>query len=102
MSRYSINEEQHSFLDADGDCKIHLDTVQDQRSMRDGPFLKQAIRYVGIELLTRKRLISEQKKELVLPCSKLFSVEAAEKVHVCYFMKDEELMRKWRPPDVSA
>ena len=102
MSRYSIDKEQHSFLDADRDCKIHLDTVQDQRSMKDGPFLKQAIRYVGIELLTRERLISEQKKELALPCSKLFSVEAAEKVHVCYFLKDEELMRKWRPPDVSA
>ena len=102
MSRYSIDEEQHSFLVADGDFKIHLDTVQDQRSMRDGPFLKQPIRYVGIELLTRERLISEQKKELALPCPKLFSVEAAEKVHVCYFMKDEELMRKWRPPDVSA
>jgi hypothetical protein len=70
--------------------------------MRDGPFLKQAIRYVGIELFTRERLISEQKKELALPWSKLFSVEAAEKGHVCYFMKDEELMRKWRPPYVSA
>jgi hypothetical protein len=69
MSRYSIDEEQHSFLDSEGDCKIHLDTVQEQRSMRDGPFLKQAIRYVGIELLTRERLISEQKKELALPCS---------------------------------
>ena len=88
MSRYSINEEQHSFLDADGNCKIHLDTVQDQSSMRDGPFLKQAIRYVGIELLTRERLISEQKEELALPSTKLFSVESEEKVHVCYFMKD--------------
>ena len=82
MSRYSINEEQHSFLDADGDCKIHLDTVQDQRSMREGPVLKQGIRYVDIELLTRVRLISAQKEELVLPYSKLFSVEAAEKVHI--------------------
>ena len=89
MSRYSIDEEQHSFLDTDENCKIHLDTVQDQRSMKDGPFLKQAVRYVGIELLTRERLISVQKEELALPCSKLFSVEAAEKVHVCYFMKDE-------------
>jgi hypothetical protein len=70
--------------------------------MRYGPFLKQAIRYVVIGLLTRERLISEQKEELALPCSKLFSVEAAEMVHVCYFMKDEVLMRKWRPPDVSA
>jgi len=69
MSRYSIDEEQHSFLDTDEDCKIHLDTVQDQRSMTNGPFLKQAIRYVGIELLTRERLISVQKEELALPCS---------------------------------
>ena len=102
MSHYSIDEEQHSFLDTYEDCKIYLDTVQDQRSMTDCPFLLQAIRYAGIELLTRERLISEQKEELAPPCSKLFSVEAAEKVHVCYFMKDEVLMRKWRPPDVSA
>ena len=70
--------------------------------MREGLFLKQAIRYVGIGLLTKERLISEQKEELTLSCSKLFSVEAAEKVHVCYFTNDEVLMRKWRPPDVSA
>jgi hypothetical protein len=76
MSRYSIDEEQHSFLDTYEDCKIYLDTVQDQRLMTDGTFLKQAIRYVGIELLTRERLISEQKEELALPCSKLFAVEA--------------------------
>jgi hypothetical protein len=94
-----MDEEQNSCLDIDEDCKFHLDTVQDQRSMRDGPVLKQAIRYVGIELLTRERLISAQKEELALRCSKLFSVE---KVHICYFMKDEVLMRKWRPPDVSA
>jgi hypothetical protein len=70
--------------------------------MRDGLVLKKAIIYVGIELLTRERLISAQKEELALPYSKLFSVEAAEKVHVCYLMKDEVLMRKWRPPEVSA
>ena len=58
--------------------------------------------YVGIELLSRERLISAQKEELALPYSKLFSVEAAEKMHACYLMKDEVLMRKWRPPDVSA
>ena len=102
MSRYSIDVEQYSFLDTDGDCKSHPDTVQDQRSMRDCPFLKQAIRHVGIELLTRERLISVQKEEFALPCSKLFSVQAAEKVYVCYFLKDEVLMRKWLPPDVSA
>jgi hypothetical protein len=67
--------------------------------MRDGPVLKQAIIYVGIELLTREQLISAQKEKLTLPCSKLFPVE---KVHVCYFMKHEVLMRKWRPPDVTV
>ena len=102
MSCYFIDEEQNSCPDRDEDCKFHLDTVQDQRSVRDGLVLKQAIRYVGIELLTRERLISVQKEELALPYSKLFSVEAAENVHVCYVMKDEVLMRKWRPPDVSA
>ena len=102
MSRCFIDEEQNPYLDTDEDCKFHIDTVQDQRSMRDGTVLKQAIRYVGIELLTRERLISVQKEELALPYSKLFSVEAAENVHVCYVMKDEVLMRKWRPPDVSA
>ena len=68
----------------------------------DRLLLGQAIRYVGIEHLTRERLISAQKEEFPLPYSKLFSVEAAEKVHACYLMKDEVLMIKWRPPDVSA
>ena len=70
--------------------------------MSDGSFLKQTIGYVGNDLLTRERLISAQKKEVTLPCFSLFPVEEAEKVHVCYFMKHEELMRKWRPPDVTA
>jgi hypothetical protein len=30
--------------------------------MRDGPVLKQAIRYVGIELLTRERLRVSRRK----------------------------------------
>jgi hypothetical protein len=38
--------------------------------------------------------------QLALPYSKLFSEEAAEKVHVFYLMKDEVLMRTWRPLDV--
>ena len=70
--------------------------------MSDGLVLKQAIIYVSKDLLTRERLISAQKEELTLPCSKLFPVEKAEKVHVCYFMKHEEFMRKWRPPVVTA
>jgi hypothetical protein len=41
-------------------------------------------------------------QEVTLPCFNLFPVEEAEKVHVCYFMKHEVLMRKWRPPDVTA
>ena len=70
--------------------------------MSDGPVLKQTIRYVGNDLLTRERFISAQKEELTLLCYKLFPVEKAEKVHVCYFMKRDELMRKWRPPVVTA
>ena len=63
--------------------------------MSDGPVLKPKIRYVSSDLLTMEQLISAQKEELVLPCSKSFSVEEAENVHVCYFMKDEVFMRKW-------
>jgi hypothetical protein len=70
--------------------------------MSDGPVLKQTIRYVDNDLLTRERLISAQKEELTLPCSKVFPVEKAKKVHVSYFMKHEVLMRKWRPPDMTA
>jgi hypothetical protein len=44
----------------------------------------------------------EQKEEVTLPCSKLFTVEEEEKVHVFYVMKHEVLMGKWRPPDVIA
>jgi hypothetical protein len=70
--------------------------------MSDGSVLKQTIGYVGNDLLTRERLISAQKEEVTLPCFNLFPVEETEKVHVCYFMKHEVLMRKWRPPDVTA
>jgi hypothetical protein len=42
-----------------------------------------------------EQLISAQKEELVLPCSRSFLVEEAENVYVCYFMKDEVFMRKW-------
>ena len=70
MSRRYIDEEQNSCLDTDDNCKFHLDTVQDQMSMRDGHVLKQAIRYVGIGFLTRERHISSQKEELALPYSK--------------------------------
>ena len=67
---------------------IHLETVQDQRSMSDGPVLKPTIRYVSMNLLTREQLISAQKEELALPCSRTCSVEEAANANVCYFMKD--------------
>ena len=60
--------------------------------MSDGPDLKPTIRYVSNDLLTREQLISAQKEELVLHCSRSFSVEESDNVHVCYFMKDEVFM----------
>ena len=59
-----------------------------KQSMSDGPVLKPTIRYVSNNLLIREQLISVQKEELVLPYIKSFSVEEAENVNVCYFMKD--------------
>ena len=57
--------------------------------MSDGPVLKPTCICVSNDLLTREQLISAQKEELVqLPCSKSFSVEEAENVNVCNFMKD--------------
>ena len=56
--------------------------------MSDGPILKPTIRYISNDLLTREQFISAQKEEFVLPCSKSFSVEEAENVNVCYFVKD--------------
>ena len=66
----------------------HLETVQDKRSISDGLVLKPRISYVSNDLLNREQLISAPKEELVLPCSKSFSVEEAENVNACYFMKD--------------
>jgi hypothetical protein len=37
--------------------------------------------------VTREHLISAQKEELVLPCSKSFSVEEAENGNACNFIK---------------
>ena len=56
--------------------------------MSDGPVLKPTLIYVNNELLTMERFIRAQKEELVLPCSTSFSVEEAENVNVCIFMKD--------------
>ena len=62
MSCYLIDEEHNSCLDTDEDCIFHLDTVQDQRSMRNGPLLKQAIRCVDIELRTREQCTVHSRK----------------------------------------
>ena len=70
--------------------------------MGDGPVLNPTIRYVSNDLLTREQPISAQKEQFVLPGSKSFSVEEAENINVCYFMKDYVLMRKWRPPDATV
>jgi hypothetical protein len=86
ISYYFIDKEQKSCLDTDEDETSHLETVQDQRSMSDGPVL--TLIYVSNDLLTREQLISAQKEQLVLPCSKSFSVEEADNVNVCNFMKD--------------
>jgi hypothetical protein len=59
-----------------------------KQSTSDGPVKKPTIRYVSNDLLIWEQLISAQKEELVLPCIKSFSVEEAENVNVCYFMKD--------------
>ena len=88
MSRYCIDKEHTSCLDTDEDKASHLETIQHQRSMSDGPVIKPTKRYDSNDLLTREQLISAQKEELVLPCSKSFSVEEAENVNDCYFMKD--------------
>jgi hypothetical protein len=39
MSRYFIDKEQKSCLDTNEDETYHLERVQDQRSMSDGPVL---------------------------------------------------------------
>jgi hypothetical protein len=70
--------------------------------MSDGPILKPTIRYISNDLLTREQLISAQKEEFVLPCSKSFSVEEAENGNVCNFTKDKVLMTKWRSPDAAV
>ena len=104
MSRYSIDTDQNSSLNTNKYQKCHLDTVQGQKSMNDGPVLKLKLRDVSNDPLTKERLSSVQKldQEFVLLCFKSFLVEEAEKVSVCYFIKDKVLMRKWRPPDAAV
>jgi hypothetical protein len=46
-------------------------------SISDGLVLKPTIRCVSNDFLNREQLISAQKEEPVLPCSKSFSVEEA-------------------------
>ncbi|XP_071845114.1 uncharacterized protein [Apostichopus japonicus] len=54
--------------------------------------------------LSREQLLLEQEKdpELTLLCDKAITEDEAENVPVCFYLKKGILMRKWRPPDVSA
>ena len=52
--------------------------------MSDDPVLKQTIRYVSNDLVTRELIIA-QKEELT------FSIEQAEKVHIHYLLFHERL-----------
>ena len=56
------------------------------------------------DLLSRNRLIIEQKKDPVLVelCQRSLSEEEAKNVPVCFYMKNDVLMRKWRPLEASA
>ena len=54
--------------------------------------------------LSRSQFIDEQKRDPEISClfSKAVSEKEVSQVPVCYFTKNGILMRKWRPPDVSA
>ena len=56
MSRYFIDKEHKSCQDTDEDKSSHLETIQDQRSMSDGPVIKPTKIYVSNDLLTRDNL----------------------------------------------
>jgi lipopolysaccharide biosynthesis protein len=62
MSRYFIDKEHKSCLDTDEDKVSNLETIQDQRSMSDGPVIKPTKRYVSNDLFTREQLINAQKE----------------------------------------
>ena len=54
--------------------------------------------------LSRSQFIDKQHRDPEIPCliGKDFSGNEVSQVPVCYFTKNGILMRKWRPPDVSA
>ena len=58
----------------------------------------------GHDKLSRSQFIDEQKRDPEISClfSKAVSEKEVSQVPVCYFTKNGILMRKWRPPDVSA
>ena len=55
-------------------------------------------------MLTRDQLIKDQQvdPELSIIAQHAFSEEEAANHPVCYFLKADVLMHKWRPPDVPA
>ena len=67
--------------------------------------LPELVKGVDLKLPNdREELIKAQKSDtdLVELCNKALSVEEADKVPVCYFVKDGVLMRKYRPPNIPA
>lgn len=82
-------------------------TIQPGKSLgieiSDSPVQNVAVDY-SHDSFDRNRLIAEQMKDSSLADirQRVLSKSEVEKVPVCFFMKDDVLMRKWRPPDVTA
>ena len=58
----------------------------------------------GIDKLSRSQIIDEKHRDPEISClfGKAVSEKEVSQVPVCYFPKNGILMRKWRPPDLSA
>ena len=77
---------------------------EESNESKDVPSVNEDKKGHDKDPLTRDKLIVEQKRDPVLVelCSQSLSQQEAEKVPVCFYMKDGVLMRKWRPPDVGV
>ncbi len=65
----------------------------------------ELIKGVGMKFPNGKEVIIEAQKsdtDLIDLSNKALSVEQADNVPVCYFVKDDVLMRKYRPPEISS
>ncbi|XP_013419899.1 uncharacterized protein LOC106180458 [Lingula anatina] len=58
----------------------------------------------GKDALSREQLLLEQSKDpdIVRLTKRALPMEETAKVGECFYLKDNILMRKWRPPDASA